>query len=59
MPFENAQTEELVIASLLGDLRAFDLLVLRYRSAVMTVAKQYAESRELAEDIVQEVFVTA
>ena len=59
MPFENAQTEDLVIASLLGDLRAFDLLVLRYRSAVMTVAKQYAESRELAEDIVQEVFVTA
>lgn len=59
MPFANAQTEDLVIASLLGDLRAFDLLVVRYRSAVMTVARQYSKSRELAEDIVQEVFVTA
>ncbi len=59
MPFANAQTEDLVIASLLGDLRAFDLLVSRFRSAVMTVAKQYAESSELAEDIVQEVFITA
>ena len=56
---ENTTTEQLVIASLLGNLNAFDALVQRYRGAVLLVSRQYCASAELAEDIAQEVFLTA
>ena len=59
MVLENAATEELVIASLLGNLNAFDALVRRYRGAVLLVSRQYSSSIELAEDIAQEVFLIA
>ena len=59
MLWENAATEELVIASLLGNLNAFDTLVGRYRGAILLVSRQYSSSSELAEDIAQEVFLTA
>lgn len=42
-----------------GDLQAFDVLVLRYRPAVTLMARQIVRERELAEDVVQDSFVTA
>jgi len=50
---ENLPDEMLVIAAILGDLRSFDALVLRYRAAAYRVAQSIA-GNELAEDAVQE-----
>ncbi|MBN1568287.1 MAG: RNA polymerase sigma factor [Acidobacteria bacterium] len=50
--------EVLVVAAILGDLAAFDELVLRYRPAVMRTA-QMMVSREDAEDVAQEALLLA
>lgn len=50
---------ELVIAAILGNLQAFDELVMRFRPAMLTVAEQVAGSSEAAEDIVQESLLLA
>jgi RNA polymerase sigma-70 factor (ECF subfamily) len=50
---------EAVTAAQSGDFRAFDGLVRRYRPGVVMVARQYLGSREAAEDVVQDAFVTA
>ncbi len=50
---------ELVMAALLGDLDAFDALVRRFRGAVIIVAEEMSNCRELAEDVAQEVFLIA
>ncbi len=55
---ENLPDETLVIAAILGDLRSFDALVLRYRAAAYRVAQSIAGS-ELAEDAVQESLLLA
>jgi len=55
---ENLPDEMLVIAAILGDLRSFDALVLRYRAAAYRVAQSIAGS-ELAEDAVQESLLLA
>ncbi len=54
----NLPDEMLVVAAILGDLRAFDELVLRYRSAAYRVARAVAGS-ELAEDALQEALLLA
>lgn len=63
MASQNNMTPEcelqLVMAALLGDLQAFDSLVRRYRGAVLIVAREAAGSREMAEDIAQDVFILA
>jgi RNA polymerase sigma-70 factor, ECF subfamily len=51
--------EELVVASLLGDIAAFDVLVLRYRPAVMAAVSRQLSRPGLAEDICQEAFLLA
>jgi RNA polymerase sigma-70 factor (ECF subfamily) len=51
--------EELVIAALLGEIAAFDVLVLRYRPAVLAAVSRQISRRELAEDIAQEAFLLA
>lgn len=48
----------LVVAAILGDLRSFDTLVLRYRAAAYRVA-QTIVGNELAEDVVQEALLLA
>jgi RNA polymerase sigma-70 factor, ECF subfamily len=48
----------LVVAAILGDLAAFDLLVLRYRAAVVRVA-QGIVGREHAEDVAQDALLLA
>lgn len=50
--------EVLVMAAILGDIGAFDTLVLRYRPAVVRVA-QAIVGAELAEDVAQEALLTA
>jgi RNA polymerase sigma-70 factor (ECF subfamily) len=50
--------EVLVMAAILGDISAFDRLVLRYRPAVVRVA-QAIVGAELAEDVAQEALLTA
>jgi len=55
---ENLPDEILALAAILGDLRSFDALVLRYRSAAYRVAQSIA-GNELAEDAVQESLLLA
>ncbi len=54
----NLPDEMLVVAAILGDLRSFDELVLRYRAAAYRVARAVAGS-ELAEDALQEALLLA
>jgi|TARA_B110000914_G_scaffold225447_1_gene246185 RNA polymerase sigma-70 factor (ECF subfamily) len=42
-----------------GDYRAFDLLVIKYQSRVVSVAFKYVKEIQLAEDISQEAFIKA
>lgn len=48
----------LVLAAILGDLRSFDVLALRYRAAAYRVAQTIA-GNEIAEDVVQEALLLA
>ncbi|HZO91932.1 MAG TPA: sigma-70 family RNA polymerase sigma factor [Chthonomonadaceae bacterium] len=57
--FPQTSDEELVLGALLGNLKAFDALVRRFRGAVVFVAQQALGSREMAEDIAQEAFLLA
>jgi len=54
----NLPDEVLVLGAVLGDLRSFDTLILRYRSAAYRVAQSIAGT-ELAEDALQEAFLSA
>ena len=55
---ENLPDEMLAIAAILGDLRSFDALALRYRAAAYRVAQSIA-GNESAEDAVQESLLLA
>src|SRR5947207_9132920 len=50
--------EVLVVAAIVGDLQAFDQLVLRYRAAVVRVAMSIV-GREHAEDVAQDALLLA
>ena len=56
--FDNLPDTALVLAAILGDVRSFDVLALRYRAAAFRVAQVIA-GHELAEDIVQEALLLA
>ncbi len=49
---EKLPDEMLVGLAILGDLRSFDVLAMRYRAAVFRVAQVHA-NKELAEDIMR------
>lgn len=51
--------EELVVAALLGEIAAFDVLVLRYRPGVLAAVSRQVSNPGLAEDICQETFLLA
>lgn len=59
IPYGQASDTELVVASLLGDIRAYDELVRRYRVAVVLTAEQVLGNRAAAEDVAQESFLLA
>lgn len=50
--------QDLILAAILGDLRAFDQLALRYRSALLIIASRIVPIEE-SEDVVQEALVRA
>lgn len=54
-----ANDAELVVAALAGNTRAFDVLVNRYRRAMLTVAQQIVRNTTDAEDVVQDAFLRA
>jgi RNA polymerase sigma-70 factor (ECF subfamily) len=58
MKLEKLPDEVLVLGAIMGDLRSFDVLVLRYRAATFRVAQVIAGS-DLAEDVVQESLLLA
>jgi RNA polymerase sigma-70 factor (ECF subfamily) len=57
-PWERFSDSELVVAALVGDLTAFDALVVRFRPAVLAVARAIV-GPEAAEDVAQEAFLLA
>lgn len=58
-PVDSGKPDEaLVVSAILGDLAAFDALVLRYRSAVVRMAR-LTVAKDDAEDVAQEAFLLA
>ena len=55
---DNLSDEALVLGAILGDVRSFDTLVMRYRGAAYRVAQSIAGA-ELADDVVQESLLLA
>ncbi len=55
----NATDAELILAALEGNTNAFDVLVLRYRRAMLAVAQQIVRNPNDAEDVVQDAFLFA
>lgn len=54
-----ANDAELVIAALAGNTQAFDVLVTRYRRAMLTIAQQIVRNPTDAEDVVQDALLRA
>ena len=54
-----ASDAELVVVALAGNTQAFDVLVNRYRRAMLTVAQQIVRNAADAEDVVQDAFLRA
>ena len=55
----DANDAELVVAALAGNTQAFDVLVNRYRRAMLTIAQQIVRNPTDAEDVVQDAFLRA
>lgn len=53
----DATDAELVVAALAGNTQAFDVLVNRYRRAMLAVAQQIVRNPADAEDVVQDAFL--
>lgn len=59
IPWKERSDSELALAALLGNLDAFDELVVRFRPAVFTIARQFVTLNGDAEDVTQDVFLLA
>ena len=59
LPAEMAEVSRLVRLTLRGDRAAFEQIILRYESRVMTLAVRLLGSRDDAPDAAQEVFLRA
>ena len=55
----DASDAELVVAALAGNTQAFDVLVNRYRRAMLTVAQKIVRNATDAEDVVQDALLRA
>lgn len=55
----DAADAELVVATLAGNTQAFDVLVMRYRRAMLAVAQQIVRNPADAEDVVQDSLLRA
>ena len=58
-PNGHSDDTDLVLAALIGDLHAFDELVLRYRPAMLIVAEQIVGTEAGAEDVAQDALLLA
>ena len=58
-PWKQSSDVELVVASLIGNLQAFDELAIRFRPAMLTVAEQIVGNNGVAEDVVQDALLLA
>ena len=57
---DNQQTDQQLVARVQkGDKRAFDLLVIKYQSRVLTLVARFVYDRAEAQDITQEAFIKA
>ena len=56
---KNETDETLVMLTLAGEQTAYEVLVTRYQSAVISSAASVTKSRFMAEDAAQDAFVTA
>ena len=60
MPDERSPSDaDLLSAFRAGDSRAFEALVRRYQSSVLTIARRFARDRDDAEDLAQRAFINA
>ena len=59
MLYHDQNDETLVMLTLAGEQRAYEVLVLRYQNAVISAAASVTHSRFMAEDAAQDAFVTA
>lgn len=59
MLFQDQSDENLVLLTLAGEQRAYEVLVLRYERKVLAVAQGITKNQFLAEDAAQDAFVTA
>ena len=59
MYFQNETDETLVMLTLAGEQRAYEVLVTRYQKAVMASAISVTQNHFMAEDAAQDAFVTA
>ena len=59
MPYHNLNDETLVMLTLAGEQRAYEVLVSRYQKAVIASAFSVTHNAFLAEDTAQDAFVTA
>ncbi len=55
----DANDAELVVAALAGNTQAFDVLITRYRRAMLAIAQQIVRNPTDAEDVVQDAFLKA
>ena len=51
--------EELVLAAQRGDMKAFEVLIVRYQRQIFSLIYQMTHNAEVVEDIAQDVFVAA
>jgi RNA polymerase sigma-70 factor (ECF subfamily) len=57
--WDDYEDAELVVETLVGNIAAFDALVVRYRTAVLATVLRQVPARPIAEDICQEAFLRA
>ncbi len=59
MLYQDQNDETLVMLTLAGEQRAYEVLVARYEKAVVAAADSVIHSRHMAEDAAQDAFITA
>ena len=59
MLYSDQNDETLVLLTLAGEQRAYEVLVVRYETAVIAAANAVVQNRHLAEDAAQDAFITA
>ena len=59
MVYRDQNDETLVMLTLAGEQRAYEVLVARYENAVIAAAHSVIHSRYMAEDAAQDAFITA